>query len=209
MIGNEHKTLRQISDLLILNTSCLPDLGLYGGKMGTAIFFAHYARYTQQDVYLDFVYSLVEEVFDELHMSHAYNLDVGLSGIGWAVNYLLSHHFLLGEPNDVLKDLDQALMQYDVRRINDLSLDTGVKGIAFYVFSRLNNQIGGSEQIFDRLFLSDLMNVVSRRDGSCMNSSNLPDFLTGKNIGPDISWSKMPLGLKNGLAGFGLKLMGV
>ena len=54
--------LEEIRNVLILNTSSLSDVGLYGGKMGVSIFLAHYARYSNQDVYLDLVHSLIKEI---------------------------------------------------------------------------------------------------------------------------------------------------
>ena len=44
------KSLKQIVDYLILNSSGMSDLGLYHGKVGVAIFFAHYSRYLKNDL---------------------------------------------------------------------------------------------------------------------------------------------------------------
>lgn len=222
--------LEEIRNVLILNTSSLSDVGLYGGKMGVSIFLAHYARYSNQDVYLDLVHSLIKEIFEDLDNSFSSNLEIGLSGIGWGVNYLLCHHFLSGDVNDVLFDLDQNLMRYDVRRINDFDFDRGLGGLVYYVNSRLMIQ-QGDQRPFDSLFLSDLLYVIKNNYNAWHNLSvkdvffqyidflsdkpmkdcicSLPDFLKGKEIKITDSIYRMSLGLKNGLAGYGLNLMNI
>lgn len=226
----KEQRLEEIRNVLILNASSLSDLGLYGGKMGITIFFAHYARYSNQDIYLDLVYSLVNEVFEDLNDSFSSNFEIGLSGIGWGVNYLLCHHFLSGDVNDVLFDLDQNLMRYDVRRVNDFDFSKGLGGLVFYINSRLMMQKGNHEP-FDPLFLSDLLCVIKNNYNVWHNLSvkdifiqyidflsekpmkdcmcSLPDFLKGKEIKITDSIYRMPLGLKNGLAGYGLNLMNI
>lgn len=228
MNENGRHMLTQIRDILILNTSSLQDLGLYGGKIGVSIFLAHYARFSSQNIYLDLVYSLIEETFEEIYETFSYNLEIGLSGIGWGINYLLYHQFLSGDANNVLMDIDRVLMRYDVRRMEDLSLDKGLGGIVYYVYSRLVTQ-GGKEQVFDHLFLSDLRQIVKEKSNVWYNLPDkdlflkfihfvskkptkehicmLPDFLKGKKVILTDNLSKMPLGLKNGLAGYGLNLM--
>ena len=59
--------LSRIAGHLIINTSFIKDLGLYNGKMGIILFFAHYAQYTQKDIYHDFAGKLLEEIYAEIH----------------------------------------------------------------------------------------------------------------------------------------------
>ena len=53
--------LERIATLLIIQTSAMDDVGLYYGKMGIVLFFAHYARYTGCSVYEDFADELMGE----------------------------------------------------------------------------------------------------------------------------------------------------
>lgn len=48
--------LSRITNHLILNSSYIKDLGLYNGKMGICIFFFHYARWKQEDIYTELAY---------------------------------------------------------------------------------------------------------------------------------------------------------
>ncbi|MDR2773648.1 MAG: hypothetical protein LBC19_02690 [Tannerella sp.] len=53
---DEKEILPRIANHLMINASFLSDLGLYHGKMGIVLFFAHYSRYT--GLLNDFLYSI-------------------------------------------------------------------------------------------------------------------------------------------------------
>lgn len=100
----------------------------------------------------------------------------------------------------------------------------------YYVNSRLMIQ-QGDQRPFDSLFLSDLLYVIKNNYNAWHNLSvkdvffqyidflsdkpmkdcicSLPDFLKGKEIKITDSIYRMSLGLKNGLAGYGLNLMNI
>lgn len=226
----KEKILEEIVNHLLINASSQDDIGLYNGKMGISIFIAHYAHYTHNEIYLDFVYSVIEEIYDDLDNSQTFNFDIGLSGIGWGINYLLRNNYLSGEVDEVLSGLDEEIMKYDVCRINDLSFDSGLGGLLYYVISRLQTKRKDVDLPFDLLFLSDLMSAISQKELVCTDlflkelflqykkgyMQNvffnerlpiLPEFLKGKEISLQMDISKMPLGLKSGIAGYGLNLM--
>ena len=46
--------LRRIANVLLLNASFIDNPGLLNGKMGIAIFFYHYSRYTKNKIYEDY-----------------------------------------------------------------------------------------------------------------------------------------------------------
>lgn len=43
-MSDKDQILTRIANHLIINTSFMTDLGLYHGKMGIVLFFAHYAQ---------------------------------------------------------------------------------------------------------------------------------------------------------------------
>jgi len=45
--------LQRIANVLLLNASFTDNLGLLNGKMGIAVFFYHYARLTENNIYQD------------------------------------------------------------------------------------------------------------------------------------------------------------
>jgi len=59
--------LRRISNFLIINGVFLHNPGLLTGKMGLAVFFCHYARYTQNEVYLQYSFDLIEKIQNNIY----------------------------------------------------------------------------------------------------------------------------------------------
>ena len=76
-------TYEQALAYLTINSSFIGDLGLFHGRMGIILFFAHYARATQSKHYEDFAGCLLDELYEEIHEDLPVNLENGLCGIGW------------------------------------------------------------------------------------------------------------------------------
>jgi hypothetical protein len=132
--------LQRIVRYLMLHACFTDNIGLLNGKTGIAIFFYHYARYIGKQVYDDFAGELIDEIYKEIHINTLLNFRDGLCGIAWGIDYLIRNDFLEGNPDEVLEDLDKRIMEWDVRRISDYSLETGLEGIACYVVSRMENR---------------------------------------------------------------------
>lgn len=216
---------------LIVNTSNLQNLGLYRGKMGIILFFYHYAQYSRNIIYKDFANVLIDELCDELTTQLPATFDDGLCGIGWGFEYLIHHNFIDGDSNEVLQEFDLKIMERNIKRINDLSFDTGLAGIVYYVYSRLISAKSKEKRVssFDSIYLSDLLNSVLeikyhtqdkfliqifdkyeeclQNDLSKSETLSLPDFLYRDNSVSLKNLRSVPLGIQNGLAGLGLKLI--
>lgn len=229
MENTKEPFLLRIGRHLLLNASFLKNLGLMHGKMGIILFFCHYARYTQNKLYEDFAGELLDEVYKEIH-NHIYpGLENGLAGIGWGMEYMIQNEFMEGETNEVLEELDGRLMEQDIRRIADLSFQCGLGGILYYVMCRLNSPSRNRNCLpFDACYLSDLHNAacrlltddsveektreiakryINRRELDIyrFSSDDLKTFLTSLPDNEDvIAW---PLGLADGCAGVGLKII--
>ena len=68
-----------------------------------------------------------------------------------------------------ISDIDQKIMEKDLRRITDYSFETGLAGLACYVSLRL---IGKNEEtVFDKSFIDELMYACSRMEISDHNST--------------------------------------
>ena len=68
-----------------------------------------------------------------------------------------------------ISDIDQKIMEKDLRRITDYSFETGLAGLACYVSLRL---IGKNEETaFDKSFIDELMYACSRMEISDHNST--------------------------------------
>ena len=203
----EDKLLLRIARHLIMHASFVSDLGLYHGKMGIVLFFAHYSRYTQNHLYDKFAGVLLDEVHESIHAGLPVNFESGLCGIGWGIAYLMQNGFMEGDPDEILSALDALVMERDLLRITDRSMRTGLEGITCYVSKRIHSLSRKSGNMpFDDKYLADWKSATA--------SLSIPDdkavldtvihTLPG---GDDITlWRS---GLESGCAGVGLKIMGL
>lgn len=197
--------LDRIVNHLIINTSFVADLGLYHGRMGIVLFFVHYSRYMNTTIYNDFARDLMDEITEDIHRDVPINFEYGLSGIGWSVNYLLQNEFMKGDPDDILVEIDQKIMEKNLLKMPDVSVCAGLKGIFYYIHKRIESS-KSSHPPFDHTFLNDYeymkqkLNIVIPDDDEI-----LATIFKKKPKGCDIT--KWQLGLDNGCAGYGLKLI--
>lgn len=219
--------LKRIVNFLLLNSSCLDNVGLFHGKMGICIFFYNYSRYTNSELYSEFAGLLLDEVFEEIYLCDSIHFENGFSGIGWAIEYLIFNKFVKGDANEILFELDQKIMEIDIKRLQNLSFRNGIEGIVYYVLCRLINMKKDKYNIpFDSLYLSELNDIVINlySNNSCLSESTIiisyMNYIKSQpssdfNISIPLYYIdststinniiEMPLGLDNGLAGIGLK----
>jgi len=195
--------LLRIARHLTMQASFIPDLGLYHGKMGIVLFFAHYARYTKNRLYDEFAGELLDEIYDEIHTGLPVNFECGLCGIGWGIEYLLQNGFMEGNSDEILSVIDVRIMERDLRRITDPSVRTGLEGISYYISKRINPPSRKSGCLpFDETYLNE-WNLVSRSISIPDDRVILNSIIDTHPEREDItSWK---LGLETGCAGVGLK----
>lgn len=220
--------LQRIARYLMLHGCFTSNIGLLNGKTGIAIFFYHYARYTGKHIYNNFAGELLDEIYKEIHLNIPVNFRDGLCGIAWGVEYLIRNRFVEGNPDDVLDDLDKQIVERDVRRISDYSLETGLTGIACYVISRMENR--EKEHAYIRSdYIYDLIESLKRKEEDThlvliealqnivQEKKVLPSYNPVFSIVDKIKYNKKTvfessrfLGIDNaGYAGIGLQLMEV
>lgn len=137
-MNNMNEQLNRIAQHHILYGSFNSDLGLFNGKMGIIIFFFHYSRYLKNSLYEHFAFDLLNDIIADIHNEMSICLSKGLCGIGWGINYLICNKFIEGDPNEILVDIDNKIMEFDPHRVSNYSLEFGLEGIACYIFSRVN-----------------------------------------------------------------------
>lgn len=153
--------LHRIANHLILNASFLNNLGLYHGKMGVVLFFAHYARYTNNSLYESFAEEILKEIYEEVNDCLPIYMSNGLCGIGWGLEYLKYWKFVGNDLNKVLMEVDYKVMQYDPLRVSDFSFETGLDGIVCYVLTRLLS-LSNRKTPFDKEYLKTLQDSCER-----------------------------------------------
>ena len=162
---NHSAQLKQIADHHLLRGLFCQELGLWEGKTGMSLFFFLLSRHTGNRWYEEFAGELLDDVCSHLSLHCPVTFADGLCGIGWAIEFLKKEGFIEGDTDEILAEVDRQVMERDVRRITDASLETGLAGIAAYVRSRLDSKRTDSDyHPFDAEYLNDL-NIACKKNG--------------------------------------------
>jgi hypothetical protein len=129
--------LQRIANVLLLNASFTDNLGLLNGKMGIAIFFFQYARYTGNKVYKDFAGELIDEIYGEINNSTPLGFANGLMGIGWGIEYLVRNGYLEADTDEALAEIDNAVYRSSLHRPFLLDNGDDLFGYGLYYVTRL------------------------------------------------------------------------
>lgn len=212
--------IEQALAYLAINGSYLNDLGLFHGKMGIVLFFSELAHASQNSAYENLASNLLGEIYEGIHYDLPINIENGLCGIGWGIEYLVQHGLLEGDTDEILSDIDQKVMEINPLRMKDFSLRRGLGGIAYYVLARLNASRQSATLPFDKDYLNALQEAMSQAvfshedeigfnlleslqqvlNGQHINLQ-LPSFLTSYEM-KETSFNDILLGLENGLTGW-------
>lgn len=235
--NSQSEYLTKLVEYLILNNVNVINNGLYHGKMGIAICLCEYARYVNDDTYLDLAGDLLDEIFSEMDMDVPANFQNGVCGIGWGIEYLIQQKYMSGNSDEILEEFDARVMQIDINRITDFSIETGLGGIALYIITRMTsvNRTMGDVIPFDLIYLGNWMHLlpIYLSKNECENYSldiftklsnllhdlpnihkeqlSFPAFISLGNLKETScsSLSLIPKGLDGGIAGIALQMMRV
>lgn len=215
--------LQRISRFLMLHGSSVSNLGLLNGKMGICIFFYRYSQITRTKYYSDFADEIIDEIYKEITTTSPTNFCDGLSGISWGIEFIVRNNFVKADTDDILEDLDKQVVERDIRKIDDISLETGLEGLAHYVISRRINKTTNNRYITKEYILELtkglqknnineklIINLVGlTEDKPIEYSFDLLDGIVNKN---KVRKSKIFDGGKvgiidNGITGYAMKLL--
>lgn len=221
---SEYFRYLKVFEYVILSNSFIRNIGLFHGKMGCVLFFLSYANFSKSKSLEHFSNNLLNDIYEDINDETPINLENGLCGIGWGIDYLYQKGFVDGDIDVILEDIDRQVMEYDVTRMVDLSFHSGVAGIIFYVITRIAH---GKKYLYDNAYLDKLRFVL--HSGKLTKENDIPDFLiqhsidvlNGKRIKPielnefinidskcEVNdFSKKSIGLENGLTGFLFSLL--
>lgn len=102
-------TQDRIAHILILKSSHHSDIGLLDGKMGIAIAFAHLSRCsTNNEIYYECMSDLLDDILGDIHKGLNYSFKLGLSGIGWGIEYLIQNGFVEGDSVEICEEIDRV-----------------------------------------------------------------------------------------------------
>ena len=188
---------------LILQYPFIEDIGLFYGKMGVAIFFYEYSAYVRNKIYSDIGYELLSDIWNNLSIRHPFYFDSGLCGIGWGIEYLIQNKFIVGDSNDICEEIDRQIMQINLHRLDDKSIDTGLDGILYYVSSRLRgNKCQKTEISFDSDFIEMCFGKMTLVEIGIKYPVDLYQFINNNISVKEDCVQDYKLGLKDGVSGF-------
>ena len=129
--------------------------------MGIALFFYQLHQVTKSANHQSFANQLIQEIASKIDYQIPRTFFNGLIGIAWGFDYLIKHNFVDFEDEDMLAELDQALLEINIERLFDESFSTGVRGVAYYIVSRCS----GTATIpapFDKEYIQVLAGRINR-----------------------------------------------
>lgn len=143
--------LQRIANVLLINASFIENPGLQNGKMGIAIFFYHYSKYSKNKIYEEYAGELIDEIYGEINTSTPVNFESGLTGIGWGIEYLVKNKFVQGDTDEALSEIDNSVYRNSLYRPFLLESGNDLFGFGLYYLTRLNKH-GNDDNNLNTLF---------------------------------------------------------
>ena len=199
MTINEH--LRKIVDYQLLYSPYMRDIGLFHGKMGVVMALYMYSAKYHDELISEFAWDLFQQAYDGITSSMSVGLEYGLAGIGYSTTMLYKRGLVDCDLNYVLVDVDSKIMEHDPRRMKDLSIRSGIRGLQQYI--ALRKSTGEQLETFDTRYLSELYTTAVPVDSGnqqtdIMSILNVPAFSIEEYV-------DKPLGIDEGSAYYILK----
>ncbi|MFR1161823.1 MAG: lanthionine synthetase LanC family protein [Monoglobus pectinilyticus] len=157
------KFFERVLNHLSLNYNSVLCNSLYFGKMGGAIFYYHYYKKTRKRYYEDYAGMLLDSIITNYKHNSEIRFADGLCGIGWGIEYLLQNKMILGDSDDILENIDKKVMEINLCRLTDFSLDSGLNGILQYCIARLTSkERHWGRNPFNRDYMDELKWIVEQ-----------------------------------------------
>ena len=138
----QYNFLKTYTQRLIERAKVTPDIGLWSGRMGAAIYLLHLAHIIQNGEYEKTASELIEAVSEKLSYETPFSYAGGLLGVGCDFEYIIANGFVEGDSDEVLAEIDHLTRHnVDIRPFDTLSLGDGVCGIGHYFYHRLRNKL--------------------------------------------------------------------
>ena len=207
--------LQRISNILLMNGCFLDNPGLYTGKMGLVLLFFRYARYTQNELYSEYSFDLIEKVQNRIHQETLIDYKQGLAGIGSAIEYLEQNGYIEANTDEILEDFDKRI--FFTFNLPYLPVDD-ILSIGYYVHWRMSGNSAKKEFLQQNILppiehlvrsraITPAWHPLSRKeqvDHSISNSFHIS--LKNNSINDVFEKYSHNLGIHNGLAGLGMTL---
>lgn len=149
----------ELKDLLrygVLRAEELKNPSLYDGKLGMAIIFYEYSRYSNDVLYEEFADELINSVL-EVPKELSYSLGKGLIGLGWGIAYLLREKFIDGDIENIFGEIEKYLtkrIKYNQKLCEDYSMYIELKEKLIGSQGQFLNVFSNEHEILERIWYS-------------------------------------------------------
>lgn len=172
-----HAFLKPYTDRLIETGKCFPNIGLWDGKTGIAIFLFHVSKIVKDEKYENEATRLFDAVYEQIYNGMSLNFDDGLMGIGCGIEYLISKGFVAGDSDEILQEIDIVVgSAIDMRPIDLLNLEKGVCGIGCYLYYRLKKRTDNDDSIVVLQLKEYLISFVDWMEGLILKTADKKDY---------------------------------
>jgi len=181
--------LQRIANVLLLNASFIDNLGLLNGKMGIAIFFYQYSRYTGSKIFGDYAGELIDEIYEEININTPVDFANGLTGIGWGIEYLVKSKFLEADTDEALSEIDNTVYRHRLQNPILLGNSNDMFGYGFYYLARIMGHEKGDDNLntlikkYHLIFLTDecerilLQKLYTRYNIESLSTGTINSFI--------------------------------
>jgi len=186
----QNTMIEKVIQHLIIYSASLDNIDLMNGKMGIALFFYHLHTVTKNNNHLIFANALIEEIISKLNYKIPRTFFDGLVGISWGFDHIIRNKFVDFEDEDILSDIDKAILEINVSNLFDESFSTGIRGIAYYLVSRCSAKVNipipfCKEYIYE---LYKRINRIEQKESTAINLQHqLQQIINGDNIEYDLN----------------------
>lgn len=160
---NNSSELDRIVSYLLLKLRFVSDISLFHGKMGGVLFFYEYAKHVQDDVYEKFAEDILDDFYNDIKLPMPLNIENGLCGIGWGIEYLIQHRFIDADADEILEDVDNHIISCPLDRMNDFSFEKGLWGIMFYIIMRIKTPSRINKTRFDNHYIRSIRDLLLKK----------------------------------------------
>ena len=125
--------------------------GLFHGDVGLSLFFYHVEKILKQTQLKEKAEENYKTTIDNLKDFQSIDFENGLTGIGWAIEYLRQNGFIDVDIDETLEFVDNAVFNRivnDENSVNTLDLTIGITGCLFYCISRLESPVNPDSSAF-------------------------------------------------------------
>jgi glycosyltransferase involved in cell wall biosynthesis len=113
------------------------NIGLFNGKLGVAFIYMLLARKEKNKLYELMADIFIRQIWDACSTETPISFSEGLLGIGWLCEFLYQNQMAVGNPDNILEELDEIIKEMNPAELTDLSFDTGIYGMVAYIYARM------------------------------------------------------------------------